>query len=165
MQSTHASKTTRPPSFEFRDIAMPLRIATIAVCSVFAFLAFVGTVRYDVSQPRVNTDTNTQQNTQPNTDTPNTNQSSTPVINQPQNSSNSSSNSSTKTCSTSQKATYTSQYNTQLAQENTRHTSQLNFLTSTNAPASAFTIENTTHSSNLASITTQYQGNLRSIGC
>jgi|GEM_PF-2435931 len=45
MQSSHTPKTTEPVKFRFDDIGMPLRIATIAVVSVFAFIAFAGTVR------------------------------------------------------------------------------------------------------------------------
>lgn len=164
MQSSHSPKTTEPVKFMFGDVAMPLRIATVAVAGVFAFIAFAGTIRYEVSQPKTNTSPS-QNSDVPVSETPNTNQTTNPNINQPQTGTGTNNSAATARCNTSQKSAYTSQYNAQVAQENARHTSQINFLTSTGASAAAFGAENNIHNANLNSIATQYQNNLRSISC
>lgn len=163
MQQVHTKKAHQAPKFRFGDTAMPLRIATIAVVSVFAFIAFAGTIRYEIQQPKTNTPNQGSQNT-PVQDVPNTNTNTNPNITQPQTNQNSSS-SSTTSCNSTSRATYTSQYNTRIAQENARHNAEVSFLTTTSAPASAFATENATHTANLNTISAQYQSNLRSIGC
>lgn len=142
---------------------MPLRIAAVAILGVLAILGVGSTARYAASLPKA-TPTNTNQSTQ------GTNPAQAPVNTQtnptitPQNNSSSSSTTPNR-CTTVQKAALTTQYNNQLASENARHNNVINFLTTTNAPAAAFAAENTTHSANINSINSQYQTNLKSIGC
>jgi len=149
--------------FHFSDIGMPLRIAAVAILSVLSIIAVGGTVRYAASLPKettpqANQNTNTNQGNAP------VNTQNNPNITAPQSGSGASSGTVVR-CNTTQKATYTNQYNNQVAEENARHQNVINFLTSTGAPQSAFDSENATHAQNLASIYSQYQSNLRSIGC
>ncbi len=73
------------------------------------------------------------------------------------------------TCNTSQKNAFTTQYNNQVAAENNRHNAQISFIQSSihdpNQQATAINQENVTHATNLSNINSQYQSNLRSIGC
>jgi hypothetical protein len=150
--------------FHFGDIGLPLRIAAVAILAVLSIVGVGSTVRYAASLPKPAT-TNTQGSSQTTNTTPApTGTKNNPAINQPQ-ASGGSSGGSVARCSTTQRNSFTSQYNSQVASENARHQSVLSFLTSTNAPASAFAAEDATHSANLASINSQYQSNLRSIGC
>ena len=154
----------QPFTFQFSSLAFSLRLGVLAVCGVLAFVALAGTTRYVISLPKDSGGAGTaeQNPTQNPANTPTQQNPST--INQPQTGSGSGSGSTTA-CKTSQKSALTSQYNTQIAQENTRHNSAISFLTKAGAPPASFAAENATYASNIASINSQYQNNLRSIGC
>lgn len=153
-------------NFYFSNLAIPLRIGIMSVCLVFAFLSLAGTVRYAISLPSSNSQPSSKTPTNQ-TNKPNVNQPATPqpVPTAPTQPSTNTGGSTSNNCNSALKSTYTTQYNSRVSQENQRHANTIQFLTNTNASASAFAVEEATNSANLSSINSQYQANLRSIGC
>lgn len=151
--------------FHFSDIGLPLRIGAVAILAVFAVVGVGSTARYAASLPKPTPSNSSQNNNSSQNTAPVNNSQNNPTINQPQSGSGSGGNGSASRCTAAARSALTQQYNSQTATENARHQNVINFLTATNAPASAFAAENSTHSANLGSINSQYQNNLRSIGC
>lgn len=150
--------------FHFGDIGLPVKIVVVAILSVLAVIGVGGTVRYAATLPKQPQNQPTQNQNTNQTPAPANTQNS-PAITQPQTGTGSSGGGTASRCTTSARNAFAAQYNHQIADENARHQNVVNFLTATNAPASAFAAEDATHASNLAAINSQYQNNLRSIGC
>ena len=153
----------QPIDLDVVKTPMIFRIAIMAVVVIFALIAIGGNVRTSINQAKSNTTPTQTPVTQP-TEAATPAASSASTVNKPQTSTTNSSFSS-KTCNVALRTSYTNEYNSQIQYENTRHDNQINLLTATGAPASAFAAENNTHAVTLNSILAQYQSNLRSINC